>query len=726
MKTTIKLFSLGLLSAMALGSCSDKFLEDKKNYDNVNKNIYNYTEGCDGRLNDIYSWCLPDISDMTWKYPSVGNADEAGKSTEEYAGFSSFVDPQIELSSMSTTNSVPDYFMGDQSNIQASVYGRIRNINDAIKGVSEGTLANDQKKIYLGQLYFFRAWCYFNLFKWYGGVPLVTEPLDPVEGSVTPRSSAKATYEFILADLNNSADLLKDKTENGGWDSSNWGRVTSGTALALKGRLMLWWCSPIFNRKNDQERWNNAYKVMTEDYSRIINCGYRLYNDGANVNGSTFAQMFALLTGNTEAVFVTRFNTVVGDGLDIQKNNSWERSIRPANTGGSGKAPSQMLIDQFPMSDGMLPATCTTYTKLARSSQNYDNTLPFLNREPRFYRTFAFPGFRWAYSGDASIKDVNNPSDGANYTLWNYVWYTNTSDAGNPESGDSYGADNLLRSTQGVYVRKKSDDLDVNSSALYKYEATYTKGAAPFFSAAPLMEIRFAEVLLNLAEVAAGSGHLDEAMLYMSQVRARAGLSETNDYGLTPAAASDQATCLSQVLYDREIEFAFEGKRFDDLRRWMLFDGGAVPVPGAPASWTLTGWGGNTCTYLGFTQLNGQRREKLLYRVADSYGVGGTTYDSDPLVKAGVTRPDGVDLRQDLSSQLSTLATWYNTNLKQKVQKGDSYDSAKNKLYINFRPNYYILGFTSGASIANKDLPQTIGWDDYNTNSKGTFDPLAE
>lgn len=54
MKTTIKLFSLGLVSALAFSSCSDSFLEEKKNYDNVNKDVYNYYEGCDGRVNDIY------------------------------------------------------------------------------------------------------------------------------------------------------------------------------------------------------------------------------------------------------------------------------------------------------------------------------------------------------------------------------------------------------------------------------------------------------------------------------------------------------------------------------------------------------------------------------------------------------------------------------------------------------------------------------------------------
>ena len=732
MKTTIKLFSLGLVSALALGSCSDSFLEDKKNYDNVNTDIYNYYSGCNGRVNDVYSWCLPTVNDLTWKYPSMGNADEAGKSTEEYSGLSSFVNPQIELSSTSTTNSVPDYFMGDQSNIQASVYGRIRNVNDVLQGISGGSLSEDEKNEFLGQVYFFRAWCYYNLFKWYGGVPLVKEVQDPVETSVTPRSSAKETYEFILEDLNKAADLLASKTENGGWTGTEWGRVTSGTALALKGRVMLLWCSPLFNRANDESRWKTAYETMKADLTRINNCGYHLFTSNDNVNGSAFAQMFTQTEVNPEAVFVTLYNNVKGDGLDNQKNNYWERQIRPANTGGSGKKPSQMLISEFPMSDGKIPEGTGTYTKLATSNKAYDSETPFLNRDKRFYRTFAFPGFRWAFSGNATERDGNNPSydSGTNYTLWSYVWYTNTNDAGNPESGESYGADNLLKNNQCIYIRKKSDDLDINTSPLYQYVAKDEKGAAPFYSAAPLIELRYAEVLLNLAEVAAGAGHLDEAVGYVKQIRERAGYTSANseDDGITPASYTDQATCISQILYERQIEFAYEGKRFDDLRRWMLFDGGTGHVEGAPSTWTLTGWGGNTCTWLGIKPLNGQRRENIQYRVADSYGVGGTTFDSDPLVKAGVERPAGVDLRkEDLNTQLETLATWYKANLKQKISKGDAYDSNKNLLYMNFRPNYYFLGFTSATSNANKSLPQTIGWGDYNNGgANGTFDPLAE
>lgn len=96
----------------------------------------------------------------------------------------------------------------------------------------------------------------------------------------------------------------------------------------------------------------------------------------------------------------------------------------------------------------------------------------------------------------------------------------------------------------------------------------------------------------------------------------------------------------AQILYERQIEFAYEGKRFDDLRRWMLFDGGTGHVEGAPASWTLTGFDGNTCEFLGFKALNGQRRENIQYRVADKYGVGKAVWNGDPML-GKVERPAG-------------------------------------------------------------------------------------
>ena len=758
MKRTIKYFGFGLMSVLAFSACSDEFLEDKKNYDNVTTDVYNYFEGANGRLYDLYAWCLPQTGDLStgtnYLSVAVGTADIAGKSTEEYTGFSDFTDPQKALSSMGSTNSVPDYFMGTHNNIQNAVYGRIRNINDFIKGVSGSTLSDEQKNVMLGQAYFLRAWCYYNLVKWYGGVPIVTDVLAPVVENYTPRATTKATIEFILDDLKQAADLLEEQTASGGWTGEDYGRVTTGTALALKGRVLLLWASPLFNRANDENRWKNAYAEMKADLATINACGYGLYRTGTNVNGSDFAGQFLTSGINPEAVFVALHNNKEGDGLDNQKNNRWERDIRPANTGGGGKGAGLALIEQFPMADGRMPDLSgladldivggrtykDTYSKLERSQYAYDEAAPYMNRDPRFYRTFAFPGFRWAFQGDATVRDSHNPSynGGKDYVIWNYVWFVDKNDQGNITSGNSFGADNLLGSKVGVYVRKKSDDLDVNGSPLYQYVGGDTKGSAPFYSAAPLIEIRYAEVLLNLAEAACGAGQMGEAVQYLQQIRARAGYTGENNYGLQANLASDQAACMSAILYERQIEFAYEGKRFDDARRWMLYDGGTLAEPtGAdvdpeaqtiPSTWKVTGWGGNTCTWLGFKQLNGQRRENVSYRTADQFGVGTDQWDGDPLLKAGVVRPDGVDFsKTDLATQLETLRTWYADNLVARYTTGDSYDSQKNVLYISFRPKYYFLGFSQGVMTHNSQLQQTIGWADYNNGgSNGTFDPLAE
>ena len=795
MKNTIKYISLGLVSVMALSACSDSFLEDKKNYDNVTGVVYNNIEGANARLNDLYGWCLPQVADLTtgtnYLSVSIGNNDIAGGSTEEYSGFTDFTNPQKALSSMNVTNGVPDYFMGTHNNIQNAVYGRIRNINDFIEGIKAGTLSEEDKNIMLGQAYFFRAWCYYNLVKWYGGVPIVTEVLEPTVENFTPRSNARTCIEFMCNDLDQSAKLLAAKTMNGGWPDSDWGRITTGTALALKGRVLLMWCSPLFNRTNNKSRWESAYTMMKQELDSINACGYGLYSSGSNVNGSDFAKQFLSDGINPEAVFVALHNNIVADGSDIQRNNNWERSIRPKNTGGSGKTAGLALIELFPMADGKMPdltnlATlktgsrtyANTYSHLERSQYTYDESAPYMNRDPRFYRTFAFPGFRWAYQGDATQADANNPSynGGKNYVLWNYVWFVDQKDEADIESGNSYAADNLLGSKAGVYVRKKSDDLDVNGSPLYNYDPIASQH---FYSGAPLIELRYAEVLLNLAEVACGAGKLEEAVGYLKQIRARAGYTAANNYGLQEDLTSNQAACMSAILYERQIEFAYEGKRFDDMRRWMLFDGGTMTEPQAdvdaeqvtlPDSWKVTGWGGNTCTWLGFTPWNGQRRERVEFRTADKFGIGGTTYNSDPFlvyyqkvindslatkIKAEHTgdsnwtndsvdkyiaktyntyemakkyRVDAVDFKKaDINTQLTNLKTWYNTNLVTTYKLGDSRDSQKNALYNAFRPKYYFLGLSQGAMNKNSGLQQTCGWKDYSKGgANGTFDPLAE
>lgn len=737
MRSVIKYLSIGVLSVMTLSACSDKFLEDKKNYDNLNTDVYNYYSGAKARLNDIYAQCLPWMTEMAgaesnkrFTGVSCGLPDMASRSTEEYSGsWSDFVNPNVTLTGGATGTAVPDFFMGKVTDIQQSTYGRIRNINDFIAGVEGSTLSQQQKDELLGQAHFFRAWMYFNVVKWYGGVPIVTEVQNPEVGTFTPRSSTKECFQFIINECNTAAQQLAATTTNGGWSGSDWGRVTSGTALALKGRALLLWASPLFNRKNETSRWTDAYTQMKNDLSTIKSCGHDLFKTANNLNGSDFALQFMQLTKNPEAVFVTLHNSITTES-DEQQNNPWEAKVRPKNTAGSGLAASYTLVNLFPDKNGIIVPGTGTY-KWLKPSGTYDKNYPFVDRDPRFYRTFAFPGVKWAYSGDPTKKDPNNPSygNGKNYVLWNYVWYTTDDDTKRDDktgSDAARAADNFLTSKSSIYVRKKSDDGGIKGATqMYTYMADYDQ---PFkTSAAPLIELRFAEVLLNLAEAACGANDVEAALGYLNQVRTRAGVRNltTADF----QGGDNQAACMSAILYERQVEFAYEGKRFYDMRRWMLFDGGATKPDNTPDTYTLTGWGGNTCTWLGVTPWNGQRRERIEFQTAKTYGKGGTTYDSDPLLKAGTARDVIVDLDDastDLSTQTANLKTWYQNNFYIVEKYSDPTDAAKNLETITFKPKYYILGFKNNVQENNKEIPQTVGWEMSSGGAFGTFDPLAE
>lgn len=723
--------SVAILAATTIASCSDQFMQDKKNFDSTTADAYNYWSGALARVADVYKTTLPDAAaNPSAIYNSTGLADDQAKSTEEYSGFSVFVDPRKPLTYQTGDNPVPDYFEGTKGDPINSAYGRIRNINDAIAGIEGSTLSQEEKDQLLGQVYFLRAWCYYNLVKWYGGVPIIREVQDPVAESVTPRSSAKACFEFICEDLTKAENLLAPYTGAGQWMSgANYGRVTSGTAVALLGRVRLLYASPLFNRTNDPGRWKQAYEDIERSIGVLTAAGYGLANESnPGTNASGWASIFSQVP-STEAVFVTLYNTLQSGVPDYRKNNTWEQGIRPKNTlGGGGKTPSAMLVDMFPMADGKVPAGCSTYTTLARSETPYESEFPFMNRDPRFYRTFAFPGVRWAFDGDPRSSSNDYTYEGSKYELWNYIWYTSETSRDDIEASSdvTYGADALLKDVKGFYVRKRSDDLDVSAK---RYEYATASGFTR--SASPYMEIRYAEVLLNYAEAACGANHADVAVAQLQKIRARVGYTAANNFGLEAGLDGDPAKCMAAILYERQIELAYEGKRFDDLRRWMLFDGGAQSADGAPSTWKLTGWNGNTCDYLGFKKLNGQRRENLEFRVkidaGNGAGIGGTTIASDPLVVKGVTRPAAIDLKKEVSTQQEQLKGFYDTNLIRKKKKGDSYNDSHAEEYMMFYPRYYFLGFNQGIQGNNSTLLQTIGWGDYmNGGSNGTFDPLAE
>lgn len=717
MKNTIKFIAVSLVvTNLFTTGCSDDFLKEKQDFSRVTSEIYNDYAGAKGRVDNIYGLCLPKANtDVSYDNPSTGNADIYATSTEEFGGLSDFVSDNVM-----TNTSVPDFFY-NEAKTSRSPWGRIRNCNDAIEGITNGTLPIEQKNELLGQVYFFRAWNYYKLVKVYGGVPIVDKVQNPAAGEsdglelTIPRATTKECIEFICNDLEKAASLLPQK-----WTGANWGRVAKGTALALEGRVRLLFASPLFNRTDDVSRWQLAYEVNKRALDTLNASGfYKLaYLDKPGVRAAGWAKMFTEIQ-SSEAVFVTLYNNVAPttNGTSPNLNNTYENSIRPSNCGaGGGKSTTEEMVDLFPMESGLRPMDTEN-----NAINGYNKELFFVGRDPRFYRTFAFPGVQWKFSGSAK-KSLSPYSTGANYELWNYTWYTNAEkqlDAG--QSG--FASDKLEKNYKGIYIRKRSDDLDINSVPLYVLD---TLTSQPFGrSAAPYMEIRFAEVLLNFAESACGAGKYSEALEAIRTIRKRVGY--TGTCGLDDALASNRKALFAAILYERQVELAFEGKRFDDMRRWMLWDGG-VGQENLKSSWALTGFDGNTCTYLGVKPLNGQRRNGLEIRVASipgtNMGLGAESNTSDPIAVKNILRPRAININDTTKltgiPQMEGLKTFYK-NLTRKRRVVD----AESKV-VSFRPEYYFIGLKVSAQTNNVTLLQTIGWSDAQRGGYGTFDPLAE
>ncbi len=519
------------------------------------------------------------------------------KCTDEISGNTRFFEGTVQV------NTVSDY--GTQLN-DNTVWGRLRSINQLLEKVPGSKLTADEKSKLEGQALFFRAYRYFELIKLYGGVPLVLKTQDAIgaeakENSRLPRNKTSECVAQISADLDSAAADLP-----GRWEGDNWGRITSGAAEALKGRVLLYWASPEFNPDDKQERWQAAYDANKKAVDDLTDNGFGLNSD--------FQKMWFEEVDNPEAVWSVGYNTTSADQL--KKNDGWDNSTRPSylGTGGGSNQPIINIVNAFPMKSGK---------NIEDPSSGYDSVLFYKNRGPRFDATIAYNGCTWPINGDK------------NYKLWTY-FVGNTS------------IESKATST-GFYCRKA---IDPN---LKPDEVQY--------AGTDWMEIRFAEVVLNLAESACGINKLDEAYDGLIQIRKRAGIEAGSDglYGLKPNMTREEM--FKAILHERQIEFAFEGKRYWDLRRWKLFE----PL------------------------LNGTRRTGVI-----------VTLNTDAISA------------NDFAAQRDTM------NLDEAYQKYFTVESKTmdTQYEINWQSNYYYFAIPQQAIDNDPLLKQTKGW------PGGTFDPL--
>lgn len=648
------------------GGCSDDFLKEKGDLSGVNEEVFQDPLVAQAYVDYIYYLFLPgnNAQSMTWEL-ATGNA-QFTQTTEELAGETNWNKDWAQISN--DQNHAIQYFGSKMStSIGNNTWTRMKQINLFLENIDKHGIEESVRNKLKGQMYFWRAWQYFDLVKLYGGVPLVLTPQDPIQGDVEaakiPRSKTSEVIDQISSDLDKAIELLPGK-----WDEDNWGRITSGAAAAFKGRVLLTWASPLFNRSDDQTRWQKAYDANLAAKTLLEQNGFELYDNGGFANGEAWGKMWFDDVDNPEAVIVYNFNDLTTD--QTRKNNGWEQAVRPRSIGGGGSiSPTKQMVDAFPMKDGKMPG---------ESTYAYEENKFFKNRDPRFYKTFVYNGAKWPYKEDK------------NFRLWSYSWFKSASST----KPDIYTEKNPNAS--GIYLCKASDP---NASTLVGGSSNFSVNGHDY------MELRFAEVILNLAESAIGVNKLSEGLDGIKAIRERAGVENVDgNFGVT---ATTRNELFAAVLNERKIEFAYEGKRFWDLRRWMLFDNNSS----------------GTLDRLGMQPLNGIRRTgyHIVVKKADGSLYTGS---KDPLILDGINpapvaerKPANLD-EKDMDAYVESLYdTYFEVRVKDDLDKTNPADWD-----FTWYPEYYFFGLHKNILEASPYLEQTVGWN--SVNGPGTFDPL--
>ena len=414
-------------------------------------------------------------------------------------------------------------------------YGNIDRINFFLDQLENVTILTDSEKQELrGQALFWRAWDYWGKVWLTGGVPLIlhTQDVTDLPSLFVERNSTSECVAQILADLDEAIELLP-----GTWTGTNYGRIDKGAAMAFKGRLLLHYASPLFNPSGDPLRWNNAYQANKEAVDFLLSAGKGLYN-------GKFEDIW-YNERNSEVVMVNQF--YFPDHRLDQKN------IRPQPLTKDNANYNQAifpLLMAFPKIDG---STLEVDTQRLTTDPAYNEefmTEFYIGRDPRFYATVFSPGTTYPAS-DILTGDAK---------YWN-AW-RKIPDAAS-ESGYQYTT--LIFNQLGVgvgagnsgYFQLKGLDRSLTIPTVYDAQTDW-------------IEIRFAEVLMNYGESANEVGKVSEALQVLYDIRKRAGIeSGSGNYGIN---ASTQASIRQAFLDERFIEFAYEGKRWNDIRRWKRYD----------------------------------------------------------------------------------------------------------------------------------------------------------
>ncbi|MDD4992847.1 MAG: RagB/SusD family nutrient uptake outer membrane protein [Paludibacter sp.] len=533
MKSISYFLSLFFVFALCI-SCEDKSFLDETVTTDLNADV-------------VFADSTYTVGFLSGIYTDVGFDTDPGRFSSGYSLFGGIQGACDEVEYKVSATITPDvlFATGTVNPVVISAdawevpYRNIRRVNIFLKNVDHSPLSLGKRTTYKAEARFLRAWYYFILLKHYGGVPLIGDTVYQSPDDIKPvRNTFEECVNYITTECDMASHDLVVKPSG-----RSYGRVGAGASKALKARVLLYAASPLYNGSNyapdnyqkellgypvyNKERW----KLAMEAAKDLIQMGnYSLYVKTTDDNGSAqpglgYYRVFVAADWASDG-------STRGTIFEFQGKKSLrvQQLFCPPSRGSSspGGFPYQDLVDAYPMIDG--------------SKFDWDNpteaAAPYANRDPRLYNSVVLDQTPMQ-NGSASNVPVN--------TFLN-------------QDGTPYDQDGVHTGTPtGYYIRKMIHRLTASNWV-----------AAPT-QARPLM--RYAEVLLNYAEAANEyEGPSQQIYDALTSVRDCGGIQPGADslYGLKPNMT--QVEMREAIRLERRVEFAFEGFRFWDVRRWMIAD----------------------------------------------------------------------------------------------------------------------------------------------------------
>ena len=399
-----------------------------------------------------------------------------------------------------------------------------------------------------GEALLLRAWCYSQMCRTYGGLPIIDSPSKIGDDFLEiKRGTFEETINFIVDDCDAAAALLGSKS------TMEKGRATNATALALKSRMLLFAASDLtadgtaeseyvgYKTPNRTALWtaakNAAKAVIDLNQNQLANFG----STKAEVSKNYFDFFKATNLNNTEVIWGKMFVADVGD----RHRNNRQQGPNGLNCYGSNN-PTQAMVDAYQMEDGSdffdhFYVDANGYYK-NKGTTKYRHESPYYNREARFYASILCDSSLWQ-KRFANLAPLD--------PLGIYDRRTRITVKGGAETGKRYGLDtrngpieNWNAGYTGYLVKKMMDDTK-----------TYND-----YNTNIWIYLRYAEVLLNYAEACMESGDNETAATYINMIRQRSAL---------PDFTGDIEAALR---HERQVELFYEDLRWYDIRRWKILE----------------------------------------------------------------------------------------------------------------------------------------------------------